>query len=440
MRICRARRGRSHRIVYPRVKNLDADSTLDTRRDSTVAAPTAEDARVGRREALDAQRMATPTPAAAAVPLPQLVTDGYRATTFEYDPGPDAEARGIPGKREWIEVFRASVPEFRKRAASDPRVADAASLADVFAAAFDETLNAILRGDHAGLFDGEPTVLKLCALRDAALSERGFEDCFADVKAEENDAALLVLPSVLAEIDGILDARDRLLALVRGAFAGNVFDLGAAASAKMHADGDAGFHATRAALKPRPWCVDDFDALAAKWVGGDGDGDGDGDEKTAARRPFPYKKCVMFVDNAGADVVLGMLPLARELTRRGCDVTLAANETPPINDITARELTPLIRRVAEFDPATRAAVEEGRLRAVSSGSDLPVIDLTKISPAAATAAAGADLIVLEGMGRAIETNLNARFTVDVLKLGMVKHPEVATCLGGTLYDCVCKFG
>ena len=61
--------------------------------------------------------MATPTPAAAAVPLPQLVTDGYRATTFEYDPGPDAEARGIPGKREWIEVFRASVPEFRKRAA-----------------------------------------------------------------------------------------------------------------------------------------------------------------------------------------------------------------------------------------------------------------------------------------------------------------------------------
>ena len=59
---------------------------------------------------------------------------------------------------------------------------------------------------------------------------------------------------------------------------------------------------------------------------------------------------------------------------------------------------------------------------------------------AARAAAGADLIVLEGMGRAIETNLNARFTVDVLKLGMVKHPEVATCLGGTLYDCVCKFG
>lgn len=23
--------------------------------------------------------------------------------------------------------------------------------------------------------------------------------------------------------------------------------------------------------------------------------------------------------------------------------------------------------------------------------------------------------------------------------GMIKHPEVAACLGGRLYDCVCKF-
>ena len=41
--------------------------------------------------------------------------------------------------------------------------------------------------------------------------------------------------------------------------------------------------------------------------------------------------------------------------------------------------------------------------------------------------------------RAIETNLHARFDVDCWKLGMIKHPEVATCLRGRLYDCVCKF-
>jgi hypothetical protein len=44
-----------------------------------------------------------------------------------------------------------------------------------------------------------------------------------------------------------------------------------------------------------------------------------------------------------------------------------------------------------------------------------------------------------GMGRSIETNLNARLTVDSLKIGMIKHPEVAAALGGRLYDCVCKF-
>jgi damage-control phosphatase, subfamily II, stand-alone protein len=47
-----------------------------------------------------------------------------------------------------------------------------------------------------------------------------------------------------------------------------------------------------------------------------------------------------------------------------------------------------------------------------------------VSPELAAAAADADLVVLEGMGRAIETNLNAHFTVDSLKLGMIKHPEV----------------
>ena len=39
-------------------------------------------------------------------------------------------------------------------------------------------------------------------------------------------------------------------------------------------------------------------------------------------------------------------------------------------------------------------------------------------------AGDADLVVLEGMGRGIETNLYAHFSVDSLKLGMIKHREV----------------
>lgn len=76
---------------------------------------------------------------------------------------------------------------------------------------------------------------------------------------------------------------------------------------------------------------------------------------------------------------------------------------------------------------------------VSTGNGLPVIDLTRVSAELCAAAEGAQLLVLEGMGRAIETNLHARAACDLLKLGMVKHPEVADMLGGQLLDCVCKF-
>ena len=147
----------------------------------------------------------------------------------------------------------------------------------------------------------------------------------------------------------------------------------------------------------------------------------------------------MFVDNSGADVVLGMLPIARELARRGCKVVLAANEVPSINDVTAAELEDLLPRVAELDETFAEAVKCGAITVCSSGSDLPVIDLRRVSKRLAAAVDDADFVILEGMGRAIETNLEAAFDCDALRIGMVKHPEVAQCLGGELYDCVCRF-
>jgi bifunctional damage-control phosphatase, subfamily II, fusion protein len=38
------------------------------------------------------------------------------------------------------------------------------------------------------------------------------------------------------------------------------------------------------------------------------------------RKDQSYKRALLFVDNSGADVVLGMLPLARELLRHGTEV------------------------------------------------------------------------------------------------------------------------
>lgn len=368
------------------------------------------------------------------VPLPQLAdVDGYRPTTFDYDPpaGSKDPKGGIPpGKSEWVDVFRKSIPEFRKRAAADPRVPEAASLADRFADDFSTALDRIHAGDHADLFEGQPTVLKMCRLRDETLRSLGFTDCFKDVKATENERALTVLPAVLAEIDAIADAKDRLLALIQGAFAGNIFDLGAAASAKLHEDGGGDFRSTRARLRSRPWLVDDFDSLHQAWTA---------DGATGGELASTWRKCVMFVDNSGADVVLGMLPIARELARRGCKVVLAANEVPSINDVTAAELEDLLPRVAELDETFAEAVKCGAIAVCSSGSDLPVIDLRRVSKRLAAAVDDADFVILEGMGRAIETNLEAAFHCDALRIGMVKHPEVAQCLGGELYDCVCRF-
>ena len=265
--------------------------------------------------------------------------------------------------------------------------------------------------------------LKLCALRDRLLREEGFVDCFRTVKAEENAKALVHLPALLAELDA-MSPGDRLQAVVEGVFAGNIFDLGASHTAAMFGTGGLDFHATRQRLQSRPWTVDCFDALAERW-------------KDPARA---HKLAVMFVDNSGADIVLGMLPLARELVRRGTRVILAANTVPSINDVTAEELAALMPKAAAGDAVFTAALADGRLTIMPSGNDLPVIDLRHVSPELAAAAADADLVILEGMGRGIETNLNAVFTCEVLCLGMIKHTEVAQALGDTpLFGCVCRY-
>lgn len=55
--------------------------------------------------------------------------------------------------------------------------------------------------------------------------------------------------------------------------------------------------------------VDDFDMFKERMLG------------SVDKRPPPHKRALLFVDNSGADIVLGMLPLARELLRRGTEVS-----------------------------------------------------------------------------------------------------------------------
>lgn len=63
----------------------------------------------------------------------------------------------------------------------------------------------------------------------------------------------------------------------------------------------------------------------------------------------------------------------------------------------------------------------------------------QVSPKLNDIAKDADFVVLEGMGRGIETNLWGAFRGAALQVGMIKHREVALELGGDMFDCVCKF-
>jgi hypothetical protein len=110
---------------------------------------------------------------------------------------------------------------------------------------------------------------------------------------------------------------------------------------------------------------------------------------------IPYKKAIVFVDNSGADVILGIIPFIRHLLRKNTEIILAANSRPAINDITAHELVQVVDRIAEMDGVVRASLEARKLKIVASGSASPCIDFRRISEDLVAEAVGCDLIVLE---------------------------------------------
>lgn len=311
----------------------------------------------------------------------------------------------------------------------------------------------------------------LFEMREECLRAFGFSDAYFLEKQRENAAALAVLPDLLTELDG-MDHEGRLLALVEGVLAGNIFDWGSQSCVQLYKNGTIlDIYRNARSSVTRPWAVDCFDLLNARLGGINEQGvDADGDcgvveqgdnlkgaaSAAAGTRPHLYRKALLFCDNSGADVVLGMIPFARELLRRGTDVCLVANSLPAINDITAEEMREVVLLAAEkceilarafsspagtFDTENRGLKHStGSLMVCASGSGSPCLDFRRISSELCEAAQGADLIVLEGMGRAVHTNYAAAFHCDTLKLAMIKNSRLAERLfNGRIYDCVCKF-
>ncbi|KAK4741087.1 hypothetical protein SAY87_024675 [Trapa incisa] len=359
--------------------------------------------------------------ASELVPFPLLMTpieSNYRACTIPWRFPSDNSRKATPTETAWIDLFLNSIPSFKKRAESDPTVPEAPSRAEKFAQRYQEILEDLKKDPES--HGGPPDCILLCRIREQVLRELGFRDIFKKVKEEENEKARSLFQDVIRLSDAIEDEEKRLENLAKGIFAGNIFDLGSAALAEAFAKDGMSFLASFQNLLARPWVIDDLDTFKLRWG-----------KKL-------WKKAVIFVDNSGADIILGIIPFARELLRRGTQVVLAANDLPSINDVTYTELIEIVAHLKD-DHGKLMGIDASNLLIANSGNDLPVIDLSSVSQELAYLSSDADLVILEGMGRGIETNLYAQFKCDSLKIGMVKHPEVAQFLGGRLYDCVFKY-
>jgi type II pantothenate kinase len=260
-------------------------------------------------------------------------------------------------------------------------------------------------------------ILTLAQARDRFLRKHGFIDPFADLKTRENHNALKFLPAVRAELDAAPPPGQLRLAM-ENLFAGNIFDMGAGPTAEKFLNQSPDLLAVRGSLSPRPWLIDDFDALAAALLGG-----------------RAYRHAIFFIDNAGADFVLGVTPFARWLARRGTRVTLAANELPSLNDMTIGDMKDLWPQITTAVPGLASLPVDH----VSTGTGEPLIDLSQVSDDLNTSAADADLLIFEGMGRAVESNLDAKFDCDAINLAMIKDQTVARHHHGKLYDLICRY-
>ncbi|CAN0830170.1 Pantothenate kinase 2 [Linum grandiflorum] len=294
----------------------------------------------------------------------------------------------------WFTVLSEHMPDLVDKAvASEGGTDDAKRRGDAFARAFSAHLARLMEEPAAY---GKLGLANLLELREECLREFQFVDVYRSIKQRENEASLAVLPDLLMELDSMTE-ETRLLTLIEGVLAANIFDWGSRA------------------------CVD------------------------------LYHK----------GTIIEIYRMSRNKMQRPWRVVLVANSLPALNDVTAMEVPDIVAEAAKHCDILRRAAEAGGLlvdaminssdgskenspsvplMVVENGCGSPCIDLRQVSSELAAVAKEADLVILEGMGRSLHTNFNARFQCDALKLAMVKNQRLAEKLiEGNIYDCVCRY-
>ncbi|TPX30562.1 pantothenate kinase [Synchytrium microbalum] len=264
---------------------------------------------------------------------------------------------------------------------------------------------------------GVMTIRSLLDLREQCLHEMGFRDIFEGIKKQENTAALEGLPKMLTRLDAMPEDL-RIETLIQNVLAGNMYDWGSTSVQEMLRRGELDFETAKQKVQHPP----KFNQLAPL--------------KKRLINDIPHHKACIFVDNSGADFILGIVPFARYLLTKGTQVILACNTFPSVNDMTARESMEVMDKISEFDPVIQEHWRDGTLQVIGSGSGSPCLDMARINEQLARAALDTDFVVLEGMGRAIHTNFFAQFKVESLKIAVFKNVQVAESLGASMYDAI----
>ncbi len=267
---------------------------------------------------------------------------------------------------------------------------------------------------------GELNLQVLGTIRQRCLSGHDIADPYEHIKQQENARCVTMFAPLVRELDCIKNPREALEKLVLGVFAGNIFDLGASATAAAYKDSGPAFLQVRDGIA-RPWLIDHFQAFTDYYF----------------RKP--PRKAVMFVDNAGCDIILGIIPLARWLAQRDTEVVLLANDAPALNDITAAELRQVMSDLAGREPVLKQLYDAGIVRVAGTGGGTPLIDLRSVSDDCNAQCASADLVLLEGMGRSLESNFDTPFLVPCIKVCMIKEPIIAQRMGGRVFDVIFRF-
>jgi uncharacterized protein with ATP-grasp and redox domains len=270
---------------------------------------------------------------------------------------------------------------------------------------------------------GPRTVNELVRLRQGIFTECGIPDPYRDLKSADNDRALAVLRESPGAVPANVPESERLRWIVSLALAGNMLDMGSAEARMLHRKAGAAVFERTAEVAHRTWFRDDLGKLDAALRSG----------------PRGRGSAVICIDNAGAEIVLGVTALTVHLASLGYSCTIAANEAPSLNDMTAVETRHLLQSVAAFAPEVKRLIDADRLRVISSGSMTSGLNMLEVSEEFDRIASRCELLLVLGQGRAVETNWSTTLSIPWARIATVKDPFVAGAVGCEVFDPLLTF-